>query len=468
MPTDERLANRIHRYAGVSAAISVGVGLVVLVGWLWELDALKALLPGDVTMKANTALGFVLLGTALWLLRDEAVAGRARLLGQTLGAIVAVFAALTLAEYVFGVSLRIDGLFADPGASAAPGRPGPHTAVALFTIGVWMVFLPVNSGPGLRVRYSFGVLSCIVVFQALIGLLFHEHYLSGTKTVAGMAVPTMLTAVVLCAGVLAARPRQGFMGVMTSTGIGGRMVRRLFPAVVVLPLLLAYLRLAGQEHGWYGTRDGVAILAGTTVILVGAIAFITARALNRTDLERARLEARLRQLADRDPMTDLYNRRGFENEANRHLALAHRYGERVAIIALDVDGLKQVNDTHGHAAGDELLIALTRRWSSALRASDAFARLGGDEFAVLLPQTDRAGSEELVAAKLLEIARTTVLQSRSSSVRTTASAGIAVADSEPFDTDTLLVAADDALYRAKGAGGDRYIVSQPAATPALR
>lgn len=466
MPSSERLAN-VHRLAGVCAGISVGVGLAVLIGWIGGFDSLKTVLPGHVAMKANTAIGFVLLGSALWLLRDEAVSVRARHAAQILGGLVATFAALTLIEYVLGTSLGIDGLFDDPGVSSSyPGRASPHTAAAFLAVGIWIACLPLSSGWGLRVRSCFEVVACIIVFQAFVGYLFQVDYLYGITAVSGMAMHTMATFVVLCAGIVVARSQHGFMGVMTSTGAGGHMARRLAPALVVLPLLIAYLRLIGQEQGLYGTREGVTIMAGTTVVLLTAIAFVTARALNRADAERGQLEARLQEQADRDPMTNLFNRRGFEKEVDRHLALAQRYGERVAVIALDVDGLKEVNDGFGHAVGDELLIELTRRWTSALRVTDAFGRLGGDEFVVMLPQSDPAGAEEVVAAKLVEVAHNMVVSHDSRPISITASAGIAVADHEPFDRASLLQAADQALYAAKAAGGDRYVVGDGAAAPA--
>ena len=94
----------------------------------------------------------------------------------------------------------------------------------------------------------------------------------------------------------------------------------------------------------------------------------------------AELEAR----ADVDPLLDILNRRGFERELARSLAYVKRYGTAAALVFIDLDGFKAVNDRHGHAAGDALLKAVARQLTGHVRASDVVARLGGDEFAVLM------------------------------------------------------------------------------------
>jgi diguanylate cyclase (GGDEF)-like protein len=100
----------------------------------------------------------------------------------------------------------------------------------------------------------------------------------------------------------------------------------------------------------------------------------------------AELEAR----ADVDPLTDILNRRGFDRELARSLAYVKRYGGRAALVLIDLDGFKAINDSHGHAAGDFLLKAVAARLVASVRASDIVARLGGDEFAVLLWNLDEA------------------------------------------------------------------------------
>ena len=94
-------------------------------------------------------------------------------------------------------------------------------------------------------------------------------------------------------------------------------------------------------------------------------------------------------MADHDPLTGLPNRRKFETELERHIAHVTRYGSNGALLMIDLDHFKSVNDTRGHDAGDRLITAIAGLLKARVRASDIFARLGGDEFGVLLPQADR-------------------------------------------------------------------------------
>jgi diguanylate cyclase (GGDEF)-like protein len=114
----------------------------------------------------------------------------------------------------------------------------------------------------------------------------------------------------------------------------------------------------------------------------------------RERLERERVRAdRMEELADRDPLTGLLNRRAFARELGLMLAFARRYGTTGAVIYFDVNNLKRINDTRGHAAGDSVLVHVAGTLPALVRESDVVGRLGGDEFAVLLQQTDRATAE---------------------------------------------------------------------------
>jgi diguanylate cyclase (GGDEF)-like protein/PAS domain S-box-containing protein len=176
--------------------------------------------------------------------------------------------------------------------------------------------------------------------------------------------------------------------------------------------------------------------------------------------ERRRYEAELRHLADHDPLTGLLNRRSFERELERHVAHVERYGPRGAVIVLDLDHFKTINDTLGHGVGDELITRVAQALRVRLRASDVLARLGGDEFAVLLPEGGREEAVGVAEDILATVRGQAVLASSGHARRVTASLGIALLEpGRRLTPDAVLVEADLAMYEAKEAGRDRYAVA---------
>jgi len=162
----------------------------------------------------------------------------------------------------------------------------------------------------------------------------------------------------------------------------------------------------------------------------------------------------LRHLADHDALTGLPNRRRFEQDLARHLAHVRRYGPEGAVLVLDLDCFKPVNDMFGHAAGDRLLARVARVLHERLRATDVVARIGGDEFAILLSRVDRVGAAA-VARSLVETVRAEALTADTCGV--TISIGvIALDERSPVVPEGVLALADIAMYDAKAAGGDAW------------
>jgi diguanylate cyclase (GGDEF)-like protein/PAS domain S-box-containing protein len=160
-------------------------------------------------------------------------------------------------------------------------------------------------------------------------------------------------------------------------------------------------------------------------------------------------ELQLERAAHLDPLTGLANRRGFERALERELAAAKRHSLSPALVVLDLDRFKTINDAHGHKVGDELLAATAEMLQATLRASDMAARIGGDEFAVVLPDCDPQ-TAALVAAKIVAALRRCRLEADGGSVNVSASAGVALLGQRGINTGAdLIAAADHAMYRAK-------------------
>ena len=168
----------------------------------------------------------------------------------------------------------------------------------------------------------------------------------------------------------------------------------------------------------------------------------------RQELARARAEIeRLKAAAETDFLLDILNRRGFERELARSLAFIKRYSARGALLVLDVDRLKPINDAFGHTAGDEVLKAIAKTLASQVRASDVIGRLGGDEFAVLLWNLSETDARAKAAA-LEQAIEGLRFSFGGSAVQTGASVGIAILDSHS-EKRTALDQADSAMYARK-------------------
>jgi diguanylate cyclase (GGDEF)-like protein/PAS domain S-box-containing protein len=179
--------------------------------------------------------------------------------------------------------------------------------------------------------------------------------------------------------------------------------------------------------------------------------------------QQKREQARLRIMSETDPLTGLLNRSGFEDRlANM---LDEHAAESLTILYVDLDRFKPVNDTHGHAAGDELLKIVARRLVRLVRPTDAVARLGGDEFAVLLPGVKEAGHAERIAQAIVDAARLPFALSGGIEVQIGASVGGAVGQARRGNWQQLLKVADRMLYEAKGAGRNRSMIDAELAPP---
>jgi len=167
--------------------------------------------------------------------------------------------------------------------------------------------------------------------------------------------------------------------------------------------------------------------------------------------ERKRLEVALEHRALHDPLTELANRTLFLDRLGQSLLSARREGKKVAVVMLDVDGFKKVNDLHGHAVGDKLLKEVAARLRMGLRATDTAARIGGDEFAWVMPQVAGRHTAQLMLRKRLQAldASFSVDKVR---IEVRVSSGIAVYPDDGRDVETLMRFADSAMYSDKREG----------------
>jgi len=212
-----------------------------------------------------------------------------------------------------------------------------------------------------------------------------------------------------------------------------------------------------------GVRNSLATYTPRKV--AGRVVGIFVHVADVSPLKRAQEELRIaRERAEKqaahDPLTGLPNRLLLQETIERAIAAARRTHECLALVSIDIDHFKTVNDTRGHAAGDRLLVELAVRLRHALRASDTVFRVGGDEFVALLPDVGSVAKAQALATRVLKAAREPV-DLGDGTVTPSVSIGIAVLPRHGGTADALLLAADRALYDAKQQGRDTLAVSPP-------
>ena len=163
--------------------------------------------------------------------------------------------------------------------------------------------------------------------------------------------------------------------------------------------------------------------------------------------------AELEDLADRDPLTPVVNRRAFVRELDRAKAYGERYGSGASLIYLDLDGMKSINDKHGHTVGDKALVALAEALVANVRSSDLVGRLGGDEFGIMLARADRKAAEEK-ARMLMDLIGTIQIKAGGETIPVSVSYGIIELSSQ-MNAEAALAAADRAMYENKQQKGLR-------------
>ncbi|MGB2694741.1 MAG: GGDEF domain-containing protein [Dehalococcoidia bacterium] len=249
----------------------------------------------------------------------------------------------------------------------------------------------------------------------------------------------------------------------TATGVGspparvprhGRVSHLLW---LMAPLLYAIVgwSLGGKYLVDERTQQVVEV-AGIVLIACAGLALAQYVRSRNIQVERAysahleELSQRLRSLAYRDSLTDLYNHRFFHEQLSHELERANRYNASISVILMDLDHFKEVNDTYGHLMGDKLLAFIGQIINDQVRGADIAARYGGDEFAIILPDTSREAAEA-TARKLAKAIATgrTYAGSLSESLPLSTSYGVATAPDEARSVSELMQVADERLYAAK-------------------
>ena len=268
--------------AGTFAA---GVGALALAGWTLDLDVLKGA-GGPITMKPNAAFGLVACGLSL---RAYVSSRRAiRWLSPVLALCAGVIGILTLSQHVVGWNLGIDELLfiEAPGspATASPARMGPSASLSITAASTALLVMRRRPGIAQALALMVGTLA----FVALVGYWYRVQELYSVARYTGIAWPTAAALEILSVGLLTANAELGPASVLVSNGPGGTLARRLILPAILIPAVLGYLRVAGQQAGIYDTGMGTALLVVALAMLFTLLIWRTALRLDATDRERER------------------------------------------------------------------------------------------------------------------------------------------------------------------------------------
>src|SRR5256884_2891291 len=295
-----RLA-RCKFFALGAGLVVLGLGVSVLGGWLFDIDWLKRIHPEWATMKANSAFCFICAGFSLWLLNLKPATELKLRLAQACALAVTVVGLLTLAEYLSGRDLGIDELFIREHQAKAQAallvRMGVETALCFVFLGIALVVLDVKTSRGHWPSQHLVLASACVTLLGFVGNFYGVSAGYGIVSRGSVAIHTLIAFFLLCLGILLARPDRGIMANLSSDSIGGVLTRRLLPATLLLPVLVGWLSLSGEQAGLYGSAVSSALFATSLLVVFGGLVSWTAHTLNRIDIERWRAVESNRQLA---------------------------------------------------------------------------------------------------------------------------------------------------------------------------
>jgi diguanylate cyclase (GGDEF)-like protein len=215
---------------------------------------------------------------------------------------------------------------------------------------------------------------------------------------------------------------------------------------------LPFVIVVGEaDMEWLASWRQRAWFTGAALLLLWGLAIFTLR--HHWAMLRHREE--LSSLANTDALTGIANRRNFIIQAERELSRANRYDSGLAVLLLDIDHFKEINDTYGHAIGDQAIISFSKACIAALRDVDLFGRLGGDEFAILLPNTSVEEARVVAERVRHSVESYGALKNEGVAVLMTCSIGVVMVDASEKDIESALAKADAALYLSKKAGRNK-------------
>jgi len=392
-------------------------------------------------LSLDVALAAVLSTLSLQLTRFH-FSKRMRAVGAMLAALVALGCAAAFAGHLIRVFAGIDAQFPEGSGHwlHLPARMSMESAGGLALLAVTILFLRARKRAAVLAGDFLVFCLTLVVLILISGQIMGSMAIFGPVTPLNSAPQTLFCLLLLSIAALVRQMPKGVFSILLGRGIGSRIARGLVPVLLVLPYFREGMRARLISVRHMPPHSITAILASLAAVISVVVVLYVAWRINA-------LEAEVHDLSLRDPLTGLYNLRGFRLLAQQALLLARRSGQPFSMLFVDVDDLKQTNDLLGHQTGSDFLVETSEILREACRETDVLGRIGGDEFAV-------AGqfSAPAIARAAERLQRSAAERNAASdwSVPLSFSVGYITSESPRHDSlDALLAQADEAMYQEK-------------------
>jgi diguanylate cyclase (GGDEF)-like protein len=437
---DPALLQKLDPIKRVCVALAATVAGLTLLAWF--IPPLDSLMPGGWRLMATaSAIGLALCAFSLEF-SESRYSKRVNKLSQVLAVLAVLLGATILAEYALHISTGLEHIlpFDPKSISPWPARPSPQTASGLVLLGITLALIRVRSR--IAVRIADLVLICLAMLMLVLvsGEIFGALRLFGLSPVTRTSPQTLLCLALLTFVAFLRRSEIGLFSIFLGRGIGSRIARVLGPILLVLP----FVREIGRQRMIHAQllpeRYATSILASIAAAMAFALLIVIAWYIKD-------MEAEIQELSLRDELTRLYNLRGFSLLGGHVLVLAQRSQLPCSVLYVDVDNLKHINDSLGHAKGSAILKETVQMLEQTFRETDVIGRIGGDEFAVVC-QCSRVAIS--IAANRLEAAIATRNAQPGPEIPLSFSVGFATADEHGHQSlPELLSLADQAMYERK-------------------
>ena len=376
-----------QRLAVASAVTTLAVGVIYLAGWaaLWRLLVTHPL-PGALYVMPLSAVICGIIGGGLLAAVRRSPATRA------FAIVTIALTTIVLLEYLLGIEGGLERFVLGEQTQAllgghSPGRPAPQAALIMLFLGLALWTL----GRERLNRFDFADLGIgLALFLSFMILLAHLYqarplFLSANGSI-GMSLVESLMLLFLSFGALSLNPQGAIVSLMAKDGVGAAK-RRILPVVIITPVLLGLIQYVSVKVQALELPVALSLSVTANIVVFIALAEWVGRLLQRIEEERTghfvERESKAKAEGMTDTLTGLFNRRGWDRAVVESEARCLREGLNACVIVIDLDGLKRINDTQGHAKGDEFIRRAATALKGAARREDCLARLGGDEFAYL-------------------------------------------------------------------------------------